>query len=79
MVSGLFGGGQGSAQKAAAAEASRQRELQTIAQNRQAEELRRREADTGAQERATGRPARGRKLLAFAGLDEQRLSDTLGG
>lgn len=78
MVSKMFGGG-GGAQKEAAREAQRQRDLAEIAQQRQAEELRTRAADTDAQTRATGRPARGRKLLAFAGLGEQRLSDKLGG
>lgn len=75
MVSSIFGGG--GAQKRAAAEAQRQRELTQIAQARQEEQLRAQEADTAAQTRATGKAPRGRRLLTFAG--DENLSSTLGG
>ena len=78
LVSSLFGGGD-SSQKAAMAEAQRQRELGDIERQKQAELLRAQEADTNAQTRATGRPARGGRLLLAAGDQAGGLATKLGG
>lgn len=74
----MIGGGAAKKEaQAASIEQARQRQLQEIAQQRQEEALRAQQAETAQQTRATGRPARGRRLLEWAG-DTRDLAQTLG-
>lgn len=74
MVRAIFGGG---GNKQAEAETRRAREQQQIAQARQEEAVRAQEAETNAQTRASGRQARGRRLLIAT--EAGGLAATLGG
>ncbi len=72
LVKAIFGGGSDNG----AEEAKRARELQTIAQTRQEEQLRAQQAETDGQTRATGRAPRGRRLLVAS--ESGGLADKLG-
>ena len=75
MVNALFGGG---AAKKAEQEATRQREMGDIARARQEQEMATQQQETDAQVRATGRAARGTRLLVAAG-EAGGLASKLGG
>lgn len=79
MIGRIFGGGKDkAASQAAAAQAAQQQELQRIAQLRQQEQVRTQQQDTAQQTKILGAPARGRRLLTYAG-GEDGTQSKLGG